>query len=275
MKKITDQPVEWKSEDIPLSELIGKEWADNPRISTEEDLDGLDDSWQSFGQVETVAIAPDGSLYNGHQRLKYLTRKGYAPDYLVAVRRASRPLSEEEKHKLTLYLHAGATGRWNWKKLDEWPKEELQQYGFGKNFQERMMTDYAKVMELFGDDAPEDADSTGGNGEPLPDERSDGTLLELLNVTIDEPKHQVETGQVWRAGPHVLLCVNVLTDWQIWVKYLKGDAIFAPYPGPFVPLSKIAGQKKIVMVQPDPYIAGHILDSFEEINGPGSVRLEK
>jgi hypothetical protein len=53
---------------------------------------------------------------------------------------------------------------------------------------------------------------------------------------------------------------------------LKGDAIFAPYPGPFVPLTLKAEERAIVMVQPDEYIAGHILDQYENVKGAGSVQ---
>lgn len=252
---------------------MGKEWADNARMSTDSDTDGIDESWSSFGQVETIAIGPTGNLYNGHQRLIYLAKK-FGKDYRVDVRRSSRELSEEEKHKLTLYLHAGATGRWNWNKLEKWPKEELIQYGMNKSFRNRLAQDFEKLQEIFGDESYDD-DETDWKEEGEGKDESDGSMLKLLSITIDEPNHKVERGQVYTIGRHTLICVNVLTDWSIWKNYLKGDAIFAPYPGPFVPLSKIAQNLRIVMVQPDPYIAGHILDRFEDINGPGSVKLAK
>lgn len=112
-----------------------------------------------------------------------------------------------------------------------------------------------------------DEDSEGGGG-------SDGSLLSLVNITIDEPRHIVEAGQVWRVGPHILVCADVLTGWQEWIGFLKDGVIFAPYPGPFVPLTLKAEQTIVVMVQPDTYIAGHILDRYAEINGEQSVRIQ-
>jgi len=103
-------------------------------------------------------------------------------------------------------------------------------------------------------------------------EQSDGSLLELVEVTIAEPRHQVEHGQVWRLDEHVLIVAEVLTEWQRWKDYLNGDVIFAPYPGPFIPLTLKAEESRLVMVQPDTYIAGHILDQYENVKGAGRVK---
>jgi hypothetical protein len=108
-----------------------------------------------------------------------------------------------------------------------------------------------------------------GNNELV---KSDGSLLELTQITIAEPLHQVEKGQVWKVGPHILVVAEVLTEWQSWKDFLTGDrTIFAPYPGPFVPLTVKAEEHHLVMVQPDTYIAGHILDQYEAVKGQGSV----
>jgi hypothetical protein len=102
--------------------------------------------------------------------------------------------------------------------------------------------------------------------------KSDGSLLALLNVAIAEPEHQVNKGEVWRLGDrHVLIIAEVLTEWQQWRDYLKDDVIFAPYPGPFVPLTIKAEGRSLVMVQPDSYIAGHILDQYALAKGADSV----
>lgn len=107
------------------------------------------------------------------------------------------------------------------------------------------------------------------------DQKSDGSLLSLLDVSIGEPRHEVEQGQVWRIGDHVLICCDVLTEWQLWLPYLNADDVmFAPYPGVFVPLSLKADEYKMVMVQPDPYIAGHILDRYEDVKGAKSISRE-
>lgn len=131
-----------------------------------------------------------------------------------------------------------------------------------------------EVSHALSDDAPPvPNDSTAlesGNNELV---KSDGSLLELTQITIAEPRHQVEKGQVWKVGPHVLVIAEVLTEWQSWKDFLTGDrTLFAPYPGPFVPLTVKAEEYHLVMVQPDAYIAGHILDQYAAVNGQGTVQ---
>ena len=56
-----------------------------------------------------------------------------------------------------------------------------------------------------------------------------------------------------------------------WSPLLTEGTIFAPYPGPFVPFGEKVKQHSLVMVQPDPYTAGHILDRYEDANGAASI----
>lgn len=102
---------------------------------------------------------------------------------------------------------------------------------------------------------------------------SSGKLLDLVNVTIKEPRHEVEKGDRWELGKHVLWCAEVLTGWEHWKPELEGKTtVFAPYPGPFVALTmKAKKAKRIVMVQPDPYICGHILDRWADIYGEKEI----
>jgi hypothetical protein len=122
MKQIT-----WSNERRKLSDLIP--WQRNPRQIEDAEAKRLVDSVETFGQVETLAIDSAGVLANGHQRLKVLAEK-YGPDYEVDVRVASRPLTEKEREKLTVYLHKGAAGDWNWAALAEWDYTDLTSWGF-------------------------------------------------------------------------------------------------------------------------------------------------
>lgn len=49
--------------------------------------------------------------------------------YEVDARRSSRKLTEEERKKLTILLHAGATGEWDYKELQGWDVGNLQDWG--------------------------------------------------------------------------------------------------------------------------------------------------
>lgn len=100
------------------------------------------------------------------------------------------------------------------------------------------------------------------------EEPSDGSLLALSKVVIDDPRNLPEPGEVWHLGPHTLLVVDVMTEWHIWAPLLEGEGkIFVPYPGPFAPLTVKAQKYTMIMVQPDPYIAGHIIDRWEDVHG--------
>lgn len=95
-----------------------------------------------------------------------------------------------------------------------------------------------------------------------------GTLLKLLEVTIKEPRHRPVTGDVWQLGDHFLFCVDVLTGWGKFIPYLNSEnCLLCPYAGPYLALGERAKQFKLIIVQPDLYIAGHILDIFETIIG--------
>lgn len=93
------------------------------------------------------------------------------------------------------------------------------------------------------------------------------SVLHLANVAIEPPKHLVGRGDKWKLGNHVLICADVLREWSEWVDYLTEDSVFCPFPGPFVPLSELAQRVRLVMVQPDQYICGHIIDRYVEIHG--------
>lgn len=138
--------------------------------------------------------------------------------------------------------------------------------------------DLDEALALWRNLGNEEEEEGQGSGNP-----SDGSLLALANVTIDEPSHIVERGEVWQLGRgpirHVLVCADVLSEWPQFVGILEeGDAsstIFASYPGPFVPLSAKAKECRLVMVQPDSYIAGHILDQWCAVHGEGAAKKVK
>ena len=122
------EPITWKNETRILREL--NPWKHNPRKINEIQAARLQESFDTFGQVDLIAIGPNNEVYNGHQRLKVLLQE-HGPDYEVAVRVASRPLTEKERQKLTALLHKGATGEWDFGILDsEFEMLDLVEWGF-------------------------------------------------------------------------------------------------------------------------------------------------
>lgn len=105
---------------------------------------------------------------------------------------------------------------------------------------------------------------------------SDASRLAQANVDIREPKFLPEEGSVWEIdGLHILAVMDVMTGHEGWSKFIHGrnDSIFLPYPGPFAAVSEVAGEYRLVMIQPDTYIAGHILEQFENQMGEGKIVL--
>jgi plasmid stability protein len=107
-------PITWTNEKRKLSQLIP--WERNPRQIKVDQADRLAESFDEFGQVETIAIGPRNEIYNGHQRLNVLAAR-HGKDYEVEVRVASRALTEKEREKLTVLLHKGAVGGWDFDSL--------------------------------------------------------------------------------------------------------------------------------------------------------------
>jgi hypothetical protein len=50
--------------------------------------------------------------------------------YEIEVRVSSRALTEKEREKLTVYLHKGAAGEWDFDTLSEWDTDDLLLWGF-------------------------------------------------------------------------------------------------------------------------------------------------
>jgi hypothetical protein len=118
----------WTNEKRRLGDLIP--WPRNPRQIKKAEAARLAESLDDFGQVDVFALGPDNQLYNGHQRLAVWSLE-HGPDYEVDVRVSSRPLSEKERERLTVLLHRGAVGSWDFDLLaNEFDADELIAWGF-------------------------------------------------------------------------------------------------------------------------------------------------
>lgn len=115
---------------------------------------------------------------------------------------------------------------------------------------------------------------------------SDGSVLGLQDVSMGEPLHQCQRGQVWRmnavehaldgpvhvAGPHHLAVTPVATGWPVYGPLLGPGSLLLPYPGPYLPVTRVGLRSKCVFVQPETYLAGHLLDKWAAVF-PGTVEL--
>ena len=124
---IVSSDLTWNNETRHLRDL--KPQQDNPRTISESQAKRLLESWDEYNQVETLAIGPDGTIYNGHQRYYTLLALGNL-DLQVDVRVSSRALTQEEWRKLTVFLHEGIVGDWDFEALKGWDTERLLEWGF-------------------------------------------------------------------------------------------------------------------------------------------------
>ena len=111
-KKLT-----WMNETCRLSDLLP--WEHNPRQIGEAEAKRLAGSHEKFDQPWPLVIGPQGELYDGHQRLK-VWGETYGYDIEVAVRVASRPLTEKEREELVILAHKGTVAGWDWDELASW-----------------------------------------------------------------------------------------------------------------------------------------------------------
>lgn len=226
------------------------------------------------GILKEIGFAGVPLAYNSERTgtLTYVDghlRKETAPDLLADV--AILDITDAEADLLlSLFDPLGDMAGTDDKQLDAL----LQEINTDNPALQRALADLADRAGIYdADDGLADDEETTEEGEG---EKSDGSLLALVDVTIDEPHNLVEKGDVWWLGPHVLICAEVILGWPHWASFLTDPEkqLFCPFPGPFVPLSLKAEKYHLVLVQPDPYIAGHILDRYEEIHGNGSIKKD-
>lgn len=124
----------------------------------------------------------------------------------------------------------------------------------------------------------EDLEGTGYDGDDLdsiledlrnspadeqPHAEDIGERLALMDVTFGPPEHEVENGQTWTVGRHILFVGDLAHDHVVWADYLEGR-VFAPYPEPYLTCSTLAEEEDLLLVQPNPFLAGHLLDAHAQ-----------
>ena len=129
------------------------------------------------------------------------------------------------------------------------------------------LVDYLKKESSAAQDDLSSDDDTANRADAL-------KLLE--EVTLEVPSEFIPNeGERWRCGNHVLWCADVMTEWHLWSGDLNEGTIFVPYPGPFIPFTEVAKTKRLLMVQPEPFLAGHLLSRFAEVHGFHTVGVQQ
>jgi len=183
--------ITWTNDKRLLSDLIP--WPRNPRQIKKSQVERLQESIDLFGQVDVIAIGPGNEIYNGHQRLVSWADK-YG-DIEVDVRISNRELTEKEREKLTVFLHKGAAGEWDFDVLaNEFDVDDLLDWGF---------EEHDLDLDMWGVEPEEDPGAQIDRAEEL------------------REKWGVESGQLWKLGSHRLICGDC-TDAKTF-EMLMGD----------------------------------------------------
>jgi hypothetical protein len=238
-----------RSGDAALSEIVANaaNWRTHPRLQA----DALSAVISEVGLVQQVIINErSGRLVDGHLRVELATAHGEASVPAVWV-----DLSDDEERLILATLDPISA------------MAETNRDALGALLGDLAERDDA-LGEMLAALAAPPLDPEADDDEP---QRSDGSLLALADVTIAEPVHAIARGEVWRLGPHLLCCMGVFDGWPTWAPLLDEGDLLLPFPGAFAALTAQPDGRRLVLVQPDPYIAGHIADRYAEQHGPAAV----
>lgn len=244
----------------PLEKL--KTLPGNPRKG---DVQSVMKSYETFGQRKPIVARKDGTVIAGNHQLEAAKQLGWTEIAVVFVDDDDKTakafaLADNRTHDLGTYDDNALADLLN--EINEIDKDLYTATGYSNEYLDELLL-------RINSNSP---------SEMTPEElkaQERGALLALASVTIGEPEHKVENKSVYQIGEHYLIVCDVMRDWPMFIHYLDKQgpkALFMPYAGPYVAISSKLKEKKAVLVQPDLYLAGHILDKWSAIFGEDSVK---
>lgn len=246
---------------------------ENARLHPERNMQAIKDSLCLYGQVKPIVVREQtGVVMAGNGTLRAAKELGWTKIAATKVK-----MSHVEAAGYGLADNRSAElAAWNWEVVARLDKYCLE----AKHASVGWSLDELQVLRITDWTAPDAPDNLEGQ-DPEEQETApgDAELLMKLQVTIADPKTQVKNGEVYKLGQHLLVVADVIRESRLWRRFLKPpegkQVLFAPYPGPMTPLTLAAAEPTsiILMVQPDPYVAGHILDYYKQINGDEEVSI--
>lgn len=235
--------------EMPLDAL--SLWEDNPRTISRERFKALVKSMREdpeMLQARPLVALADGRVIMGNMRLRAAKELGWEKIATVQV-------DLDEKRAL------------EWALRDNVPYGEWEEQGLAEILYR--LNEMGGDLEMTGLEPGEVdklLDSVSG-----PENDLRGTDLSLADVSIGDPEYRVERGDVYRLGPHTLICDSIYDGWPTWTKLLKPGMMFVPYPTPTLPLTDVADKTSLLLVQPDEWLAGHVLQKYAAVRGEGEV----
>lgn len=258
---------DWTNRIVAFDEAVDPEQLlahpENARRHPADQREALRDSLGRVGWVDVVKVnRATGHVVDGHARVEEAISRGVSVPVLYV------DLDEDEERYVLATLDPIGS-------LAAYDAEVLEGLLEGVDLPSQLL-DFYEDVTIFDpseslDDGHDDLDP--GTGEERGNEDERGDLLDQLEVgLINDPRHEVHHGEHYVIGDrHHLVIASVFTEWHRFVPLLTEHAWFVPYPGPHIPLSDKAETTTLVMVQPDTFIAGHLLDKFESIHGADAI----
>lgn len=226
----------------------------NARLHNDAQVAQIAGSIKEFGFNNPILIDPDNGLIAGHGRLMAARKLGL--ENVPCIRLGH--LSDTQKKAYILADNKIALNA-------EWDIEIL-----NSELDSLMELDFDIDIAGFNLDEVEELKNSINEEQNEGEEKE--SVLDRLDICIDEPRTKVEKGDRWALDRHILICSDVINNWSEWVDELSGeDTLFIPYAGIYAPLAKKAEQHKLVIVQPDTYIAGLIIDRYIDVHGSDLV----
>lgn len=209
-------------------------WRDNVVMAGNHTLMALWSMKASGSEPPAGVIAKDGKWYLPANRIIDLSDMDYveAQAFAIADNETARLSTRDEKQLAQLLVN-----------IQQNKPEILDATSIGAD-------ELDELLALLSDEKPDD-----GRGE----------LLALADVLIKEPKLRPDSGSVYQLGRHTLCVMSPSTDWAEWIPYLQDDAVLVFYGGPFIFTTTLASEVPLVIVQPDTFVSGHMLQQFENM----------
>jgi len=229
----------------------------NARKHSKGNIAAIEKSLKEFGQRKPIVVTFDGTVVAGNGTLEAAKNINWTEIDIVR--------TPEDWSSAQIKAYAIADNRTA--ELAEWDNETL--------LKSLLEIDEAGLLTASGYVEDELKAITKEVGDKANNEEVRGELLGLLNVAYGEPNHLVAKGEVYEVGHHILVIADVMDGWKQFMPYLEGDKLFLPYPGPYAALATKLSKKPSVMVQPNEYLAGHLLDKYASIYGEGEIKKVK
>lgn len=259
---------------VPIDSLVPD--PKNARIHNDRNMQVIRASLCMHGQTQPVVVRKQTRVVvAGNGRLQAAKELGW-----TKIAANIMDMTEEEAAAYALTDNRSAElASWDFEVIAELEKlaSEGGYQAQGWNTHEllvlRTTEDWSEYTAGEEEVPPEILDEDQEQDEDDPDAEADASLLARLQVTIAEPTTQVNSGEVYRVGQHLLVIADPVKEVPLWRLLLTNEMLFCPYPGLLIPLSKLARTQVMLLVQPDHYLAGHLLDHYKSIYGEEEVQL--